>query len=99
MATVHHLLGTVLSWDRTCETTDGQLLLDYTRRHDATALAALVRRHGSMVWNVCRRTLGDHHDAEDVRIVALFSDRPRAGLGGSRSHSCSSIAIGHEGSR
>ncbi len=66
MPTVHHLLGAVLSWDRTCEPTDGQLLVEYTRRHDAAALESLVRRHGSMVWNVCRRVLGDHHNSEDA---------------------------------
>src|SRR6266852_4777809 len=46
--------------------TDGQLLEDYIRRREEAALAALVRRHGPMVWGVCRRVLRDHHDAEDV---------------------------------
>jgi RNA polymerase sigma factor (sigma-70 family) len=44
---------------------DGELLGSFIERHDETALAALVRRHGPMVWGVCRRLLS-HHDAEDA---------------------------------
>ncbi len=33
--------------------TDGQLLEEYIRRRDEAALAALVCRHGPMVWGVC----------------------------------------------
>ena len=46
--------------------TDGQLLNSFVHHKDDAALAALVRRHGPMVWGVCCRLLRSHHDAEDA---------------------------------
>src|SRR5262245_36587393 len=62
---LQHLRSTVLLRDG-AGLTDGQLLGAYISSRDQTALAALVRRHGPMVWGVCRRVLRNYHDAEDA---------------------------------
>jgi len=45
--------------------TDEQLVAAFIERRDEAAFAALVKRHGPLVWGVCRRTL-EQHDAEDA---------------------------------
>ncbi|AMV25097.1 ECF RNA polymerase sigma factor SigE [Gemmata sp. SH-PL17] len=48
------------------ELPDEQLLKDFVAHRSESAIAALVRRHGPMVWGVCRRVLRRYHDAEDA---------------------------------
>src|SRR5215467_14829699 len=83
---IRHLRKAVLLQDG-AGLTDGQLLGCFIERRDEAAFAALVKRHGPMVWGVCRRLLG-HHDAEDafqatfiVLVRKAASVRPREMVG------------------
>jgi RNA polymerase sigma factor (sigma-70 family) len=46
--------------------TDGQLLEGFIARRKEMDFAALVKRHGPMVFGVCQRVLKNSHDAEDA---------------------------------
>jgi RNA polymerase sigma factor (sigma-70 family) len=68
---LQHLRRTVLLREG-AGLTDGQLLERFISARDSAALAALVRRHGPMVWGVCRRVLRSEHDAEDAFQAAFL---------------------------
>jgi RNA polymerase sigma factor (sigma-70 family) len=62
---IRHLRGAALRQDRGGPD-DTFLLRRFLAERDEAAFEALVRRHGPMVFSVCRRLLGRHHDAEDA---------------------------------
>ncbi len=55
-----------LAGHRPIEDSDEQLLDAFMNRRDDNAFAVLVRRHGPMVLQICRRVLGHEQDAEDA---------------------------------
>jgi RNA polymerase sigma-70 factor (ECF subfamily) len=46
--------------------TDGELLAEFAAAHADAPFNVLVQRHGTMVYNACRRALTSPHDAEDA---------------------------------
>ena len=48
------------------DASDALLLEQFASRRDEAAFAALMRRHGPLVWRVCRRLLRQTQHNEEV---------------------------------
>jgi RNA polymerase sigma factor (sigma-70 family) len=60
---------------------DGELLGDFATHRSEAVFEEIIRRHGSLVLNVCRRVLGNSSDAEDAaQAVFLTLARKAASL-------------------
>ena len=57
---------------RLADWTDGELLHVYAEMQSEQALREIITRHGAMVYSVCLRILGDHHEAEDAAQVTFI---------------------------
>ncbi len=66
-ASIAQVLSQMQGW-----AADAVLLERYIHQRDEAAFAALVTRHGAMVLRLCRRILGDAHEAEDAFQAAFL---------------------------
>jgi RNA polymerase sigma factor (sigma-70 family) len=66
------------------EATDSRLLERWLSQRDEAAFELLVRRHGPLVWGVCRRVLADPHEAEDCFQASFLALLKKAGSIGRR---------------
>jgi RNA polymerase sigma factor (sigma-70 family) len=81
LARVVQFCRRVLAPEDADETADAHLLDLFVQRRDQSAFEALVHRHGSMVFGVCLRILGNSHDAEDAfQAVFLVLARKAASI-------------------
>ncbi len=90
-ASLSHVLArlrNILGRQAVGEQSDGHLLDLFLAQRDESAFELLMRRHGPMVLGVCRRILGNSHDAEDTFQATFLvlvrrgdSIRPRGQVG------------------
>ncbi len=82
-ATLRHIRS-LLAAEQTGQMPDGELLERFASRREEAAFAALVRRHGPLVFGVCRRVLHNRHDAEDAFQAAFLALARHAAVVGRR---------------
>src|SRR5689334_12330746 len=52
---------------------DGDLLRDFATHKGESAFEEIIRRHGALVINVCKRVLGNTTDAEDAAQAVFLT--------------------------
>jgi RNA polymerase sigma factor (sigma-70 family) len=77
--TILRHLRSVLEGETTRGLTDAQLLRRFAAGREESALAALMQRHGRLVWGVCRHLLPREQDAEDAFQATFLVLARRAG--------------------
>jgi RNA polymerase sigma factor (sigma-70 family) len=82
LASVEGTMQDVAGPGSEAESADERLLRDYVASRDGGAFAAIMQRHGRMVFGVCRRMLRREQDAEDAfqaTFLVLMRKAPRVG--------------------
>ncbi len=85
IATDPHWLRTLLLVGANEHRPDAELLDRFARYREQAAFEAILRRHGPLVWGVCRRTLSNPADADDAfqaTFLVLVQNAGRVKHGG-----------------
>jgi RNA polymerase sigma factor (sigma-70 family) len=93
VAAVLHHLREMVEFQRRTSSTDGDLVERFAVGHEEAAFAELVRRHGRLVWRLCRNILKHEQDAEDA-FQATFLVLARRALTIRKSESVASWLYG-----